>query len=138
MEAEAFFSPALVSSDVHTIKARHCCEVRPKLTESNMAELQGRNAMELGGWGRLLESKERQYGEAKGMEGKSQASLHYLLKEERGRKSKVVTEDLSIRTRSAEPRLCTSRDCTKQLTIPGQTMPRRAVLELSHLGTNAP
>lgn len=46
-----FFSPVLVSSHVHTIKARHCCEVGPKLIESNMAELQGRNTMELGGWG---------------------------------------------------------------------------------------
>lgn len=89
MEAEAFFSPALVSSNVHTIKACHCCEVGPKLIESNMAQLQGRNAMELGGWGRLLEPKERQYGEAKGMEDKSQASSHCLLKEERGRKGIV-------------------------------------------------
>ena len=89
MEAEAFFPPALVSSDVHTIKACHCCEVGPTLIESNTAQLQGRNAMELGEWGRLLEPKERQYGEAKGMEGKSQASSHCLLKEERDRKGIV-------------------------------------------------
>lgn len=74
------------------------------------------------------------------MEGKSSSELALSLERREGSKghsmSELVTEDLSIRTRSAEPRLCMSRDCTKQLTIPGQTMPRRAVLELSHLGTN--